>query len=148
MTGAEPIYRDPSLAILFLSFVRLGATAFGGPAMVAYIRRMAVEQQRWLDDAAFRDGVALCQTIPGATAMQVAAYVGFRARGVAGAAVSFIGFGLPAFILMVGLSAFYARSYALPPVVAIFNGLQLIVAACRREPRRCSASASARCVTS
>lgn len=129
MTGAEPIYRDPSLAILFLSFVRLGATAFGGPAMVAYIRRMAVEQQRWLDDAAFRDGVALCQTIPGATAMQTAAYVGFRARGVAGAAVSFIGFGLPAFILMIGLSAFYARSYTLPPVVAIFHGLQVIVVA-------------------
>jgi chromate transporter len=129
MTGSEPIYIDPSLAILFLSFVRLGATAFGGPAMVAYIRRMAVEQQRWLDDAAFRDGVALCQTIPGATAMQVAAYVGFRARGVAGAAISFIAFGLPAFILMVGLSAFYARSYALPPVVAIFHGLQVIVVA-------------------
>ena len=97
--------------------------------MVAYIRRMAVEQQRWLDDAAFRDGVALCQTIPGATAMQTAAYVGFRARGVAGAAVSFIGFGLPAFILMIGLSAFYARSYTLPPVVAIFHGLQVIVVA-------------------
>jgi chromate transporter len=97
--------------------------------MVAYISRMAVEQQRWLDDATFRDGVALCQTIPGATAMQVAAYVGVRARGVAGAAVSFIGFGLPAFILMVGLSAFYARSYTLPPVVAIFHGLQVVVVA-------------------
>jgi chromate transporter len=129
MTGAAPIYRDPSLASLFVSFVRLGATAFGGPAMVAYIRRLAVEQLRWLDDATFRDGVALCQTIPGATAMQTAAYVGFRARGVAGAAVSFIGFGLPAFILMIGLSAFYARSYELPPVVAIFHGLQVIVVA-------------------
>ncbi len=97
--------------------------------MVAYIRKMAVEDRKWLDEETFRDGVALCQTIPGATAMQTAAYVGFRARGVAGAAVSFIGFGLPAFILMVGLSAFYARSYTLPPVVAIFNGLQTIVVA-------------------
>ncbi len=97
--------------------------------MVAYIRKMAVEDRKWLDEETFRAGVALCQTIPGATAMQTAAYVGFRARGVAGAAVSFIGFGLPAFILMVGLSAFYARSYTLPPVVAIFNGLQVIVVA-------------------
>jgi chromate transporter len=61
--------------------------------------------------------------------MQTAAYVGFRARGVAGAAVSFIGFGLPAFLLMVGLSAFYARSYSLPPVVAVFNGLQTVIVA-------------------
>jgi chromate transporter len=61
--------------------------------------------------------------------MQTAAYVGFRARGVVGAAASFTGFGLPAFLLMVGLSAFYARSYSLSPVVSVFNGLQTIVVA-------------------
>jgi chromate transporter len=90
---------------------------------------MAVEQRKWLDEGTFRDGVALCQTIPGATAMQTAAYVGFRAGGAAGAAASFIGFGLPAFLLMVGLSAFYAHSHTLPSVVAIFNGLQTVVVA-------------------
>ena len=121
--------KSPPLTDLFLSFLKLGATAFGGPAMVPYIGKMAVEQERWLDDSTFRDGVALCQTIPGATAMQTAAYVGFRVRGVAGAAVSFIGFGLPAFLLMLGLSAFYAHSYTLPPVISIFNGLQIIVVA-------------------
>ena len=121
--------KSPPLTDLFLSFLKLGATAFGGPAMVPYIGKMAVEQERWLDDSTFRDGVALCQTIPGATAMQTAAYVGFRARGVAGAAACFIGFGLPAFLLMLGLSAFYAHSYTLPPVISIFNGLQIIVVA-------------------
>ena len=95
-----------SLPQLFVSFFKLGATAFGGPAMVPYIGNLAVEQKRWISDQTFRDGVALCQTIPGATAMQTAAYVGFKARGVAGAAVSFIGFGLPAFLLMVALSIF------------------------------------------
>ncbi|HEX5605446.1 MAG TPA: chromate transporter [Candidatus Binatia bacterium] len=68
--------------------------------MVPYIGKLAVEQKRWLGDQTFRDGVALCQTIPGATAMQTAAYVGFRTRGVSGAAASFIGFGLPAFLLL------------------------------------------------
>lgn len=97
--------------------------------MVPYIGNLAVERKRWISDQTFRDGVALCQTIPGATAMQTAAYVGFKARGVAGAAVSFIGFGLPAFLLMVALSIFYARSQGLPPVVAVFNGLQTIVVA-------------------
>ena len=118
-----------SLASLFLSFLKLGATAFGGPAMVPYIGKMAVEQKRWLSDQTFRDGVALCQTIPGATAMQAAAYVGFRARGVAGAAASFIGFGLPAFLLMVALSALYSRSHSVPWVVSIFSGLQTVVVA-------------------
>jgi chromate transporter len=129
MVGAQHVCKTPSLTSLFLSFLKLGATAFGGPAMIPYMGKMAVEQRQWLDQETFRDGVALCQTIPGATAMQVSAYVGFRARGVAGAAVSFIGFGLPAFLLMVGLSAFYVRSYKLPPVVAVFRGLQIIVVA-------------------
>jgi chromate transporter len=120
---------NPSLTQLFLAFLKLGVTAFGGPAMVPYIGKLAVEQRRWLDANTFRDGIALCQTIPGATAMQTAAYVGFRARGVSGAAVSFIGFGLPAFVLMVGLSAFYARSHNLVPVISVFNGLQTIVVA-------------------
>ncbi|MBM4349572.1 MAG: chromate transporter [Deltaproteobacteria bacterium] len=94
----------PSLIHLSLSFLRLGATAFGGPAMIAYIRKMAVDQKHWLDEKTARDGIALCQTIPGATAMQMSAYVGLRAKGVAGAAASFIGFGLPAFLFMIILS--------------------------------------------
>jgi len=124
-TGSQ----STSLSHLFISFLRLGATAFGGPAMVAYIRKMAVEKNHWLDEPAARDGVALCQSIPGATAMQMSAYVGFRARGVAGAAASFIGFGLPAFLFMMILSALYARTHTLPSIVSVFNGLQAIVVA-------------------
>jgi chromate transporter len=125
----QPGSQSPSLSHLFIFFLRLGATAFGGPAMVAYIRKMAVEKKRWIDEQSARDGVALCQTIPGATAMQMSAYVGLRAKGVAGAAASFIGFGLPAFLFMMILSALYARTHTLPAVVSIFNGLQTIVVA-------------------
>jgi chromate transporter len=125
----QQVEQHPSLTHLFTSFLRLGATAFGGPAMIAYIRKMAVDQKRWLDEKAARDGIALCQTIPGATAMQMSAYIGFRARGVGGAATSFIGFGLPAFLFMMILSALYARTHTLPSVVSIFNGLQAIVVA-------------------
>jgi len=121
--------QTPSLFHLFTSFLRLGAAAFGGPAMIAYIRKMAVEKKHWIDDQSARDGVALCQTIPGATAMQMSAYVGLRAKGVVGAAASFIGFGLPAFFFMMFLSALYARTHTLPAVVSIFNGLQAIVVA-------------------
>ncbi len=97
--------------------------------MVAYIRRMAVERRGWLAPEEFQDGVALCQVLPGATAMQTAAYVGLRSRGVAGAATSFIGFGLPAFIAMVVLSAVYQRTHTLPAALALFQGLRAVVVA-------------------
>ena len=120
---------QPTLWELFTGFLRLGATAFGGPSMVAYIREMAVEEKRWVQPEAFDDGVALCQAIPGATAMQVAAYVGLRARGVAGAAASFTGFGLPAVTLMMALSALYQRTHNLPAMISVFGGLQAVIVA-------------------
>ena len=119
----------PTLLSLFTAFLRLGLTAFGGPSMVAFIRKLAVEQRHWLSEEAFRDGVALCQMIPGATAMQAAAYVGFITRGVRGAAASFIGFGLPALVLMMVLAALYTQTRTLPAIVSAFNGLQAIVIA-------------------
>jgi chromate transporter len=51
------------------------------------------------------DGAALCQLIPGATAMQTSAYVDLKTYGVLGAAASFTGFGSPAFLLLMALSA-------------------------------------------
>jgi len=119
----------PAIRSLFLSFLRLGLTAFGGPAMVAYIKEMAVNSHKWLDEDKFKDGVALCQTIPGATAMQTAAYVGLRARGFVGALASFVGFGLPSFILMLILSSLYAKYHAIPKVISLFQGLQVVVVA-------------------
>src|SRR4030042_2629155 len=121
--------KHPSLIHLFLSCLRLGVAAFGGPAMIAYIRKMAVDQKHWLDEKTARDGIALCQTIPGATAMQMSAYIGFRARGGGGGAAGGVGFGLPAFLFMMILSALYARTHTLPSVVSIFNGLKAIVVA-------------------
>ncbi len=117
------------LVHLFGAFLRLGATAFGGPAMIAYIRMTVVERRKWLDEGTVRDGVALCQTIPGATAMQLSAYIGFCVRGVAGAAASFIGFGLPSFLLMMMLSALYGRWSHLPTGISAFRGLQVLIVA-------------------
>jgi chromate transporter len=119
----------PSLLQLFLDFLRLGVTAFGGPSMVVYIRKLAVERRGWLGAKEFSEGVAFCQMIPGATAMQTAAYVGLRIQGIAGAAVCFTGFGLPAFGLMLLFAVLYAQTGSLPAVVAAFSGLQAIVVA-------------------
>jgi len=97
--------------------------------MVAYIRKLAVEDKKWISPESFWEGVALCQTVPGATAMQTAAYVGLRVRGVAGAAASFIGFGLPAFGLMIVLSMVYQQTRNLAAILSLFNGLRVIIVA-------------------
>ncbi len=64
---------------IFQVFLRLGLTAFGGSATVAYIRDLAVKRHGWLADDAFRDDVALSLGIPGATP-----HASHGLRGVAG----------------------------------------------------------------
>jgi chromate transporter len=73
--------------------------------MVAYIRRMAVEQHKWFDHDSFRNGVALYQSLPGATALQMSAYMGHRTRGVSGVAVTSAFDGLRAIIVTVVANA-------------------------------------------
>ncbi len=124
-----PLNTKPSIPQLFTSFLRLGLTAFGGPSMIAYIRKMTVEKMHWLEAETFSDGVALCQMLPGATAMQTAAYVGLKTQGLPGAGASFIGFGLPAFVLMLSLAALYTNNHNLPLVISAFSGLQAIIVA-------------------
>lgn len=133
-SAAETIQSDhehqtPSLFELLGGFLRLGLTAFGGPAMIPYVRRMALEQKKWIDADSFMDGVALCQMIPGATVMQVAAFIGLKTRGVPGAMVSYLGFIFPAGVLMLTLSCAYARTHELPAVLSVFSGLQTVVVA-------------------
>ena len=129
VTGPSPApSAAPSLAEIFLRFLRLGCTAFGGPAMVPHIRTMAVGRG-WLDEDDFRTGMAVCQSVPGATAMQVSAFVGLRVRGAPGGLAAYAGFFLPAFALITALSALYAASRDAGPMLAAFAGLQVVVCA-------------------
>jgi chromate transporter len=118
-----------SAALVFFSFLRLGLTAFGGPAMIPYIRDLAVRRRGWLDEETFNDGLVLAQSLPGATAMQCVAYVGLRVRGVWGAVLAYLAFGLPAFVLLLGLSVTYAATRDAAGVVTLLGGLQVIVVA-------------------
>jgi chromate transporter len=124
--GSSP---PSSAAAIFGSFLRLGFTAFGGPAMIAHIREMSVKRHNWLTEETFKDGVVICQSLPGATAMQMAAYVGLQMRGVRGAVASYVGFGLPAFLLMLALAVLYSGSRQVPLVLSMFQGLQVMVVA-------------------
>jgi len=120
---------DLSLGRLFLAFLRLGATAYGGPAMMAYLKSNLVGKRRWLSEQEFKEGMALCQVIPGATMVQMCTYTGYRLRGTPGALVSAVGFVLPAFLTMTVLTALYFHAGSITVVRALFRGLGAIVVA-------------------
>lgn len=91
----------PTLAKIFLNFLRLGLTAFGGPiAHLAYFREAFVAQRRWLTDAQFSELVALCQFLPGPTSSQVGFAIGYHGGGWRGAALAWLGFTLPSALLL------------------------------------------------
>jgi chromate transporter len=130
MTTARPAPAGAprmSLPDLFLAFLRLGATAYGGPAMMAHLRADLVEQRRWIAAEEFTAGMALCQVIPGATMVQMSTYVGYRLHAVPGAVAAACGFILPSFLAMTALSALYFHSAALPVIRALFHGLSAVV---------------------
>lgn len=120
---------DISLGRLFLAFLRLGATAYGGPAMMAYLKSDLVGKRHWLSEQEFKEGMALCQVIPGASMVQMCTYTGYRVGGIQGALAAAIGFVLPAFLTMTVLTALYFRAGSLPIVQALFRGLGALVVA-------------------
>ena len=94
--------RSP-LTRIFLVFLRLGLTSFGGPvAHIGYFRNELVERRRWLPDAAYADLVALCQFLPGPASSQVVIGLGLLRGGYPGALLASLGFTLPSLLVMIG----------------------------------------------
>jgi chromate transporter len=119
----------PSLTDLFLAFVWLGLTAFGGLAMTAQVRKYIVDKKHWLGEDTFDSGLALCQVIPGAIIMQLAAYIGLKLKGTRGSIACFIGFGIPAFLIMFILSVLYKHAKDISTVELLLSGLRVIIVA-------------------
>ena len=117
------------LSVLFTRVFKLGATAYGGPAMIAQIKETAVNRYGWVKEGEFMRGVALCQLIPGATMVQIVTYIGYRVRGIWGALTAAVAFVLPAFIALLVLSAIYFKFHTLWFIQALFKGLGAIVVA-------------------
>ena len=117
------------LSLLFKRFLKLGATAYGGPAIAQQMKKTVVKEWGWLKEPEFMQGIALCQLIPGATFVQMSAYIGYRLRGIGGALVCMAGFVLPAFILILILSAIYFRFGDLWVIQSLFKGLAPIIVA-------------------
>jgi chromate transporter len=104
-----------SLATIAGAWLRLGCTGFGGPpAHIALLRRLCVEQRRWLDPQEFEDGIATTNLLPGPASTQLAIFCAWRLRGAAGAIVGGIGFIAPGMVLILALSAAFLAAH--PPI--------------------------------
>src|SRR4029077_8562558 len=87
---------------VFLVFLKLGLTSFGGPvAHLGYFHAEFVARRRWLDAQSYADLVALCQFLPGPASSQVGLAIGLSRAGYAGALAAWAGFTLPSAVLMI-----------------------------------------------
>ncbi|MBM7845084.1 chromate efflux transporter [Herpetosiphon giganteus] len=133
MAELPPSVRPPheSYLRLFLRFLRFGLLAWGGPvAQIAMIRQELVEEEHWIEREHFNRVLAVYQALPGPEAHELCVYFGMVARGRIGAVLAGLGFMLPGFILMLGLSwAYMAYGMSAIGIGAILFGFKPAVAA-------------------
>jgi len=107
--GSRPTSRV-SVGEVFLVFLRLGLTSFGGPvAHLGYFRDEFVDRRKWLSDQNYGDLVALCQMLPGPASSQTGIGIGLAKAGLPGALAAWTGFTLPSAALMTLIGLGIAR---------------------------------------
>lgn len=128
---AEPIERNPCDGTIpalrvFMEFLRLGLTSFGGPvAHIGYFHDRFVRRLGWLDETAFADLVALCQFLPGPASSQLGMAIGQEKAGLGGALAAFVGFTLPSAAIM-ALLAFVFVAGGVPIHQGVLSGLAIV----------------------
>ncbi len=98
------------LAEIFLAFLKLGLSSFGGPvAHVGYFRQEFVIRRKWLDDRAYTDLVSLGQFLPGPASSQVGIGLGLLRGGIPGALAAWLGFTLPSAVALIAFGLLLSR---------------------------------------
>lgn len=114
---------------VFIAFLKLGLTSFGGPiAHLGYFRDEFVTRRGWLSDRAYADLVALCQFLPGPASSQVGFALGMMRAGWWGALAAFVAFTLPSAVLLVAF-AITASSLSGPFGLGALHGLKIVAVA-------------------
>lgn len=114
---------------VFLIFLRLGLTSFGGPiAHLAYFRDEFVVRRQWLSARSYADLVALCQFLPGPASSQVGIALGLSRLGYGGALVAWLGFTLPSAIALI-LFAQGLACYGDAVPTGVLHGLKVVAVA-------------------
>ncbi|HTH95903.1 MAG TPA: chromate efflux transporter [Stellaceae bacterium] len=111
---------------VFLVFLKLGLTCFGGPlAHLGYFRTEFVTRRGWIGEAAYADLVALCQFLPGPTSSKLGFSLGVLRGGTLGGLAAWVGFTLPSAAIMLGF-AYAAASFTGPVATGLIDGLKLV----------------------
>lgn len=121
-TPAVASKEQPSVLDVFVTFLIIGATSFGG-AVVAYLRSSLVGKKKWLDDTHFLELMSISNTLPGLNATNMSILVGDRLRGTVGAAAALIGMCLPGLIFMTVAGILYGHNGDRPIVTAMLRGV-------------------------
>ena len=120
---------DSPLSI-FLRFLKFGALAWGGPAaQIAMIKHECVDEERWVDEETFKRTLAVYQVLPGPEAHELCVYFGRLRGGKLGGFMAGLGFMLPGFVLMLGLSILYVEADLSDNLDELFYGLKAAVGA-------------------
>ncbi len=116
-----------SLAGLFL---KLGLTAFGGPAAhIAMMEEEVVRRRKWMDHAAFLDLLGLCNLMPGPNSTELAIFIGRALAGWRGLLLAGLCFIVPAALLTLGFAALYVHFGQLPAAQGFLLGIKPVVLA-------------------
>src|SRR5687768_9527546 len=119
-----------SLGSLFLRFLKFGCLAWGGPAaQIAMISKECVDEEQWVDAETFKKTLAVYQVLPGPEAHELCVYFGRLRAGRRGGFVAGLGFMLPGFVLMLGLSVLYVEAGLDERFEELFYGLNAAVGA-------------------
>jgi chromate transporter len=124
-----PPGHDPPWSI-FLRFLKFGALAWGGPAaQIAMIKHECVDEERWVSEESFKKTLAVFQILPGPEAHELCVYFGRLRGGKLGGFLAGLGFMLPGFLLMLGLSTLYVEANLAGHLDELFYGLSTAVGA-------------------
>lgn len=117
----DPAHAKPSLSELFLAFAAVSLSGFGG--VLAWARRMMVEQRRWMTAEQFNEAYAVCVMLPGANIVNFSIVFGSRVRGPLGGLAALAGLLIPPIILVIICGMLYGRYGHLPALRHILTGL-------------------------
>jgi chromate transporter len=119
-----------SLATLSLLFLRIGATAFGGPAAhIPVIRQEVVLKRKWLTEQEFLDLLSVTNLIPGPNSTEMAIHIGYQQRGLPGLVMAGICFILPAALTVTLIAALYSEFGKLAMITNVLNGMKPVIIA-------------------
>ena len=119
-----------SLSALFRSFFKIGLFTFGGGyAMIPLIEAEIINRRGWLARDEFMELLTLAQSSPGPIAINTSVFIGYKTRGVAGAAAAVCGAVLPSFICILVIAIFFAQVRHNVVVDAAFKGMRPAVVA-------------------